>query len=407
MNSDEQQHDVTRNDAELPSDIAPDDSGASDAQAIPAEMTPGQLAEAKQYNRLDLWCSLADMAIDIVYLGAMAILAAKPLEQWLAGQLGETGWMGTETVRLAALYAVVFAMHLALSAPLSFYSGFVLEHRFGLSRQSFISWLRDFLLHNTMGFVFNLLMFCGLFWVVWTSGAYWWLLAAAGWFIIAVLMGQLAPVVIMPLFYTIKRLEDSSLVERLTRLTQGTGLTLEGVYRIVLSNKTVKANAMLAGLGRTRRVMLGDTLLDSFTPEEVEVVFAHEIGHHVHHHIRKMILSGVAYALVGFYVCDRVLASWIPTYDPTVLPVYALPMLMFCLLLFMRLTEPIQNAMSRHNEREADLYAIGSTGQRGAFISAFHKLARINKADPHPHPLEVFLFHSHPPITERIAAARE
>ena len=147
----------------------------------------------------------------------------------------------------------------------------------------------------------------GLFWLIWTTHGWWWLAAAGAFFLVSVLLGQLVPVLILPLFYKIEKLDAPELAERIGRLAEGTGLSIEGVYRMALSDETVKANAMLAGLGRTRRVLLGDTLLDGFTPDEIEVIFAHEIGHHVFRHIRKMILAGVLASAAGFWVCDRLL----------------------------------------------------------------------------------------------------
>ena len=123
-------------------------------------------------------------------------------------------------------------------------------------------------------------------------------------------MGRIFPVLIMPLFYKIERLDAPELAERMSELAAGTGLTIEGVYRIALSEETVKANAMLAGLGRTRRVLLGDTLLNNFSPAEIAVVFAHEIGHHVFRHVRKMILLGLVISVAGFWICDRLLMGW-------------------------------------------------------------------------------------------------
>ena len=140
----------------------------------------------------------------------------------------------------------------------------------------------------------------GLFWIIWHTGHYWWLIAAAAFFVVSVVLGQLAPVLIVPLFYKVEPLDNAELIDRMKRLADGTGLTIEGVYRLGLSADTSKANAMLAGLGRTRRVLMGDTLLDKFSPEEIEVIFAHEIGHHVHRHIPKMIATGVVFSLAGF-----------------------------------------------------------------------------------------------------------
>jgi STE24 endopeptidase len=178
-----------------------------------------------------------------------------------------------------------------------------------------------------------------------------------------------------------------------------------------LGAETAKANAMLAGLGRTRRVLLADTLLDQFSPDEIEVILAHEIGHHVFRHIRKMIAAGLVYSVVGFWACDRILLGWAQSHFGPItaheLEPATLPLLMLVLTVFALLLEPLQNAISRRYERQCDRYALTKTGLREAYASAFRKLARINKDDPDPHPLEVFLFHSHPPIRERLLLAEE
>ncbi|NIP70480.1 MAG: M48 family metalloprotease, partial [Planctomycetales bacterium] len=178
-----------------------------------------------------------------------------------------------------------------------------------------------------------------------------------------------------------------------------------------MSADTVKANAMLAGLGRTRRVILGDNLLEQFTPDEIEVIFAHEIGHHVHGHIRKMILLGGLYSLAGFWVCDRLLTAWISWQGQAVdyahFPIHTLPLLLLIVTLLATLTEPLQNLVSRYFERQCDQYALDRTKLPAAYVSAFEKLAKLNKDDPDPHPVEVFFLHSHPPIRQRLALAEE
>jgi STE24 endopeptidase len=189
------------------------------------------------------------------------------------------------------------------------------------------------------------------------------------------------------------------------RLADGTGITIEGVYRLGLSADTQKANAMLAGLGGTRRVMMGDTLLEKFSPEEIEVIFAHELGHHVHKHIPKMIATGLVISLAGFWLLDRVLVAWAGIATAADAPTSSLPLVMFTLTAFMLLLSPLQNAISRHYERQCDRYALVRTNNAPAYRSAFLKLARLNKADMEPNPVEVFLLHSHPPIAERLAMA--
>ena len=178
------------------------------------------------------------------------------------------------------------------------------------------------------------------------------------------------------------------LLQRLQSLAAGTGLTVEGVYRLHLSKETRKANAALAGLGKTRRVLLGDTLLEQFTPEEIEVVFAHEVGHHVHRHLPKMIAlqraahrrAASGWSMPGSPSCAPAL-GYAALADPA-----ALPLLLLALGLFGLVLAPLQNALSRFFERQCDRYALDRTGNRTAYRSAFVKLARMNKSDPDPHP---------------------
>jgi STE24 endopeptidase len=386
-------------------------------------MTDEQLAEAKRYGRLDLICSLADKAIDVIYMAAAAFVLAQPITNWLAVHVFlrpiDSIWLGGygcfipfDSILLVALFIVLTLGHIAVSFPLSLYSGHVLEHQFHLSTQSFAAWLWRYVKRHLLGLALGSIMMLGLYWLIWTAGSLWWLAAAGAFFLVSVVLGQLAPVLILPLFYKIEKLDSPELLGRIARLAEGTGLSIEGVYRMDLSEETVKANAMLAGLGRTRRVLLGDTLLNGFSPDEIEVIFAHEIGHQVFRHIRKMIVAGLFFSALGFWVCDRLLALWTTAggkdaLDYAHLPVHTLPLIMFILLLFTLLLEPLQNAISRHYERQADRYALQKTGNKAAYLSAFRKLAKLNKDDPNPHPLEVFLFHGHPPIGERLAMAEE
>jgi STE24 endopeptidase len=370
-----------------------------------AEMTPQQLAEAKEYGRRSLVCDLADKGLDVAFLAVMALVFAVSLDELLARSIP------SDMLRLVAIFLITTLAHMAVSFPLSLYAGYTLEHRYGLSRQTLARWLARYAKRNALALAFGLVLVCGLYAIIWTVGQWWWLAAAAGFFVVTIVLGQLAPVLIIPLFYKVQRLDNPELAARMTRLADGTGLSIQGVYRLGLSEETSKANAMLAGLGRTRRVLMGDTLLDEFSPDEIEVIFAHEIGHHVYRHIRKMIVAGVLYSVLGFWVCDRILLAWAHSHygiaTARELPPATLPLLMLVLTVFALVLEPLQNAISRHYERQCDRYALDRTGLREAYVSAFRKLARINKDDPAPHPLEVFLFHSHPPISERLAMAEE
>jgi STE24 endopeptidase len=362
-----------------------------------------QRAEARRYGRISLGFTLADMAVDLVYLATAAFVLARPIDRWLAGFSALAG--PQSMLRLLALLAIVMGLHMLVSLPLSFAGGYIVEHRFGLSNQSLGRWVRNWLLKNSLALALGAAMFAGLYWILWNTGVYWWLIAAAAFFLVSILLGQLAPVVFLPLFYKIERIDNAELAERMRRLADGTGLSIEGVYRLGLSADTAKANAMLAGLGRTRRVLMGDTLLDKFTPDEIEVIFAHEIGHHVHRHIPKMIAAGVVFSMVGFWLCDRLIVWWAGVSTAAEAPTSTLPLVMFALAAFQLVLGPLQNIISRHYERQCDRYALRRTGSRDAYRTAFQKLAQLNKADIEPNPIEVFLLHSHPPIGERLSIA--
>lgn len=379
--------------------------GSKRDEAPSCQLGADQLVESKEYGRAQLRCTLLDLAVDLVFLSVMAFVIAAPLDRWLQGY----GLLAGRWTRLAAFFLSVFLLHAAVGFPFSFYTGFLLEHRYGLSRQTFLRWLRRYGLRFLLSFALGLCLVEGLFVVIYLTGAWWWVAAAAGVFLVSVVLGRLAPVLILPLFYKVERLDDELLATRFQRLCTGTGLTIEGVYRMRMSSETAKANAMLAGLGRTRRVILSDTLLDSFTPDEIEVVFAHEVGHHVFGHLRKLLAAGLVLSIVSFLICDLSLRQYLPHVESGLdygdLPVYSLSLMMLVVSVFSLVLSPLQNAISRHFERQCDRYALDRTGRQDAFRSAFTKLAALNKADPDPHPVEVVLFHDHPPIAQRIALA--
>ena len=379
------------------------DPSPAEEQSHAPELTAEQLADAKAYGNAKLICRLVDLVVDVGFMVLIAFVAARPLDHWLATRCGlQSDWL-----RLMTFFLLVALLHELLSLPLNFYSGYILEHRFGLSRQSIARWLGRSVLQNSLITVFGLLMVGGMFALIWYVGTWWWLVAAAAAFIVSVLLGQLVPVLILPLFYKIERLEDEDLLARFTDLTAGTTLSIQGVYRMQMSSETAKANAMLAGIGRTRRVILGDTLLDQFNSDEIAVVLAHEIGHHVFGHITKLVTLGAIMSVVNFWLCDLALrwTSTTPEFSYAAVPVAALPLLLLIITSLSLLASPLQHALSRHFERQCDWYALEQTQLVDAYHAAFTKLAKLNKADPDPHLLEVILTHDHPPINERLAMA--
>jgi STE24 endopeptidase len=374
--------------------MATDTSAAS----LPLESTT---PEVKRYQRLKLAASIGSLLVSLAFLVIMALGGGPWLNHVVESLVGDNAWL--RLIALAFVYAVSLEL---LTLPFDFWSSYILEHRYHLSNQTLGRWVWRRLKGYLVGGPLGLVLLLGLYSLLWFSGGWWWLWATAAWLVVTLVLGQLLPVVILPLFYKVTALDDTSLLERLKRIAEGTGLKVQGIYRLQLSAETKKANAALAGLGRTRRVLLGDTLLDQFTPEEIEVVFAHEVGHHVHHHLPKTVAFSVVLAAVGFWVVDLVLRraaealGYAGFDDPA-----ALPLLFLVLALFGLLLSPVQNAISRFFERQCDRYALYRTRQPDAYRSAFIKLARMNKADLDPNPLVVWLFDDHPPIRQRLAMA--
>jgi STE24 endopeptidase len=288
------------------------------------------------------------------------------------------------------------------------YYGFRLEHHYQLSNQRFRAWLWDETKGWLIGFVFGLLAAEFVYWMMRVEAQKWWLVSWAVFVVVFILIVRLAPVLLMPLFFKFKPLENESLKQRLVRLGERAGAHVRGVYEWKLSEKSKKANAALTGLGKTRRIILADTLLENYSEDEIEAVLAHELGHHVHGHIAKSILMQAVITFAGFWLAARVLHYAVKQhqmfpaiYDFANLPLLALLSTVISLLMLAPL-----NAWSRHNERQADRYAFRSIPTVAPFISAMDKLAEQNLAERNPSGWVEFFFHSHPAISKRITAAQ-
>jgi Zn-dependent protease with chaperone function len=212
---------------------------------------------------------------------------------------------------------------------------------------------------------------------------------------------------LLPLFFKFKPVEDSDLTERLLALSRRAGTRVRGVFEWKLSEKTKKANAALVGLGNTRRIILADTLLEKFQPDEVEAVLAHELGHHVHHHMFRGIAVQTLTTFLGFYLASVCLLRWGPALGFQGVADFAnLPLLILVSIGLSVVLLPGANGHSRWLERQADAYALAAIPSRSAFITSMEKLAEINLSERHPPAWIEFLFHSHPSIEKRIAFAR-
>lgn len=353
---------------------------------------------ARAYNRAKRCAGLADFLLGLLWL--VLLLAAG----W-SFAFRDFAWSLTGRYWLAlAIYALLVGVPgRLLGLPLDYYSGFLLEHRYRLSRMNRWMWASDELKSFVLGTALTLAGLEVVYALLRRYPHTWWLMAWAAFFIFVVALANLAPVLLFPLFYKFRPLEDEDLAGRLMRLSERARTRVKGVFEWKLSEKSRKANAALVGWGNTRRIILADTLLSGYTPEEVEAILAHELAHHVYQHIGKNLAQQAALSLLGFWLAARALAAFAPRPDDfAYMPVLALTVSALSLALL-----PLVNGISRHFERQADDYALGAIPSPAPFIAGLEKLAAQNLAERRPHPLLEFFFHSHPCLEKRLRRAQE
>ncbi|MGO8788759.1 MAG: M48 family metallopeptidase [Terriglobia bacterium] len=357
----------------------------------------------KRYHRTGRILSVAACLVDLALLLILLFTGWTIALRTLALDYSARPWLAL------LIYLGLFgAITQVVSLPFDFLRGFWLEHRYGLSNLTLAGWVKDQLKGLAVGATLGVLAMEFLYAAMRRWPELWWILCAIVFIGFFVLLANLAPVLIFPIFFKVKPLENPALTERLLELSRRAGTRVKCVFEWKLSEKSKKANAALMGLGNTRRIVLSDTLLERFQDEEVEAVLAHELGHHVHRHILQSIALQGGATLLGFYLIHRTL-DWLGPHfrfqgaaDFANLPLLALVATALSLVLL-----PAVNAYSRAMERQADTYALRAIPSRGPFISSMEKLAELNLAERQPHPWIEFIFHSHPSIQKRIAFAQK
>jgi len=370
------------------------------------EIPPAPSAEqqAKEYeaahNRLFVVRILLTLAALAVY---QLSGASRTLAEGLHLRFGSAWYLVNGIYTLVTVFG--FA---ALMFPLSLFTDFTLEHRYGLSKQGMVGWFLDFLKALALELILAVVFFEVIYALLRFAPHLWWAWATMFYVLFAVVLTSIAPVLIMPLFHKFEPLDNPTLGEAVKSFVEQAGLRVVGVFRWGLEEKTNTANAALTGLGRTRRIILGDTMLTGYTTEEIIAVLAHEVGHYKHRDILRLMASGSILAAIGFYTAHLVLHVLIVTFGfQTAADIATFPLFIFCLFVFSLITMPVANAYSRRREYRADDYAVRSVGSASPLVGALEKLANQNLADRSPAAWIEFLLHSHPSINRRIARARQ
>jgi STE24 endopeptidase len=360
--------------------------------------------KSARYHRLRRRVSLFDTTAQIVFLLVLvwsgASIAIRAAAQSMAGE---------RLLPVVALYVLAVALLSELiHLPFAFYRGVILERRYGLSRETTVRWLSDHA--KAAALTLATLICAGLVvaWLLRVSPDRWWLFASIVFAAALVLLARFAPVMLLPLFYDIRPLERHALTRRLLALAQRAGApALGGAYQWCIGDRTTKANAVLVGIGRTRRILVSDTLLAGHSDEEIEAVFAHELAHHVYGDIWSALALESALLTCACYLADRALAAFAVTLGLAGKgDVAGLPLLVLAGGAVSIALKPLANALSRAQERRADRYALETTRNSDAFVSAMKRLAASNLAEERPSRFVELLFHTHPSTAARIEAAR-
>jgi STE24 endopeptidase len=353
--------------------------------------------DAKKYNNIKLAVGITEGILTFIILLLFVALGYSKLL---------TDYLSRYTVN-SYLLLILFTLVLGvagtiLSFPLNYYVEFYLEHKYNLSNQTFWRWIwentKAALVSSVIGF--PILLF--FYYVLVKFGELWWLPFAIILFILSVVLAKIVPIIILPLFYKVTPIDDDDLKSRIKKLAKGANLKIENVFRFNMSKNTKKANAAFTGLGKTKRIILGDTLLEKFSNDEIETVLAHEFGHYKKKHIIKNIIIGTLFSFLTLYLIALlydVSLSWFGFVHRT--EIAALPILALWGMIIGLITTPITNIISRKFEHEADEYAVVTTGKKEIFIKTLDKLTDQNLGDKEPHPFVEWFFYSHPSIKKR------
>jgi STE24 endopeptidase len=364
--------------------------------------------KASRYHRLKRQASIIaliwSVSLLLLLIATGGSAAMRDFAEVVANRAASPGWHRALTIFVYV--ALLSAVNELGDAPVAFYSGFFLERRYELSTEKLSSWLRDQAKAFAIGLVLAGSGIELIYWLIprWPGG--WWLPAGLIFALLIIGLTNLAPILLLPLFYSIKPLDRDALRTRLLSIADRAGARVVGAYECAVGEKTRKANAALAGIGATRRILVSDTMLARYSDEEIEVVLAHEMAHYVHGDIWKGILFQSGLILGGFYVASELLrrlsgSAGVRSVDD----VAGLPLLVLAAGAVSVVMMPVAHAMSRAFERSADRFALDLTQNPSAFVSAMRRLAAQNLAEDNPSRIVRWLFYSHPPIQERIAAA--
>jgi STE24 endopeptidase len=359
--------------------------------------------KATHYHRLQRRAALGATLLGVLFLALVSVTGT-------AAALGASleAELGSRLLAAAAFAAVLVLTYELLALPLAYYRGVTLERRYGLSSETRSHWWLTHAKTLLVGGVLTVTAAVVLAALLAWSPARWWLLASALFAVLIVALAWAAPVWLFPIFYEFRPLDRPALTSRLVELARRAGTPVSGVFEWRLGDRTRKANAALVGIGDTRRILLSDTLLETHSDDEIEVILAHELAHQVYGDLWTGLVVQMATVTAGLYAAHRVLAILRGSFGIAETPtaVEQLPALALVAGAVAFALSPVAHALSRAHERRADRFAIERTGNAAAFMSAIKRLSSQNLAEVSPPAWVEALLHSHPSTTRRLEYAR-
>jgi STE24 endopeptidase len=358
---------------------------------------------AKRYQAMKNRLFLLNIILSFLFL---LLFVLTGLSQSLKTGLAQINFLGGFAQQNAAYFTCFVALAFILSFPLEYYEGFVIEHKFGLSTQGLRSWTKDSIKKAVVSFAVSLVLIEAVYYFLLKFPQTWWLWAAVFWFIVSIVLTRIAPRVLLPLFFKYEPLSPGPLRDKVAEFLNRFKIAAQGVYVLDFSKKTVKANALVSGLGATKRIFFSDTMVKEFSNEEILAVLAHEVGHYLGGDTFKLSLWNLCSGFFSCFVASLCLEKLFPVFGlGAISDIAGLPLFIAVLMSTALLLLPAQNGFSRHLEKKADIFALKATGDKYSFISMMRRLANRNFSELSPSRIvEIFLY-DHPPIAKRIRLA--
>jgi len=367
-------------------------------------LDPQRQQSAKEYAKIRRRFMLLDLLLGTALLLTWLVMGwSVDLRDWVLG------WTQNSWLAVLAYGGIFGGCFFIIDLPLSFYTGYILPHRFQQSNQTLKGWVLDLFKNLALSIVLGGFILEIVYIMLQTSPQYWWLWTAGFFLLFNVLLANLAPVLLLPIFYKFNSLDEKyqDLQDRLMSLAKKAGIEVMGVYAFDMSRRTKSANAGLTGLGNTRRIILGDTLLEEFTTDEIETVLAHEIGHHINKDIPLGMFVQTLITLGGLYLTSLGLTWGISYFNfESVADLATFPLFGLFLGTYGLISLPLTNGFSRWREVHADRFALQLTNRGAAYANALIRLSNQNLAEVDPEPWVEFLLYSHPALEKRIRMAQ-